>query len=73
MPTKRAPIVKSLRKYIAEMPPENFAPWVNPNNKMQKIIRTNIKGRLESAVQTVQENLAKQHLVKLMRDNFDSK
>jgi hypothetical protein len=67
MPTKRGPIIKHLRQFISEMPPQNVAPWVNPNNKMKKIIRMQIKGRLESAVQTVQENLAKQHLVKLMR------
>ena len=67
MPTKRGPIIKHLRQFISDMPPQNLAPWVNPNNKMKKIIRTQIKGRLESAVQTVQENLAKQHLVKLMR------
>ena len=67
MPTKRAPIIKHLRQFIADMPPQNFAPWVNPNNKMKKIIRMQLKGRLESAVQMVQENLAKTHLLKLMR------
>ena len=67
MPTKRAPIVKHLRQFISEMPPQNFAPWVNPNNKMKKIIRSQFQGRLESAVQMVQQNLAKEYLVKLMR------
>lgn len=66
MPTKRAPIVKKLRQFIAEMPPENFAPWKEPNNKMQKIIGMQIRGKLESAIEEVQQNLAVQHLTKLL-------
>lgn len=72
MVTKRGPIVKKLRQFISEMPPENFAPWKEPNNKMKKIIRTQIQGKLASAIQTAQENLSKQYLQKLLR-NFESK
>jgi len=67
MVTKRAPLVKKLRQYIAEMPPENFAPWKQPNNKMQKIIRSQIRGKLEAGIQMVQENLVAQHFTKESR------
>jgi len=52
---------------LSEMPPENIAPWKEPNNKMKKIIGMRVQGRLASMIQTVQENIAKQHLVKLTR------
>jgi hypothetical protein len=67
MPTKRGPLVKKLRQFIAEMPPENFAPWKEPNNKMKKIINTQIRGKLEGAISDVQHSLAFQHLTKLIR------
>jgi hypothetical protein len=52
---------------IAEMPPENLAPWREPNNKMKKVINMQIKGRLERAMGEVQENLAVQYVQKLLR------
>lgn len=71
MPTKRAPIVKKLRQYIADAPlPENFAPWKTVNNRMQKLIQTQFHGKLEGAIAEVQHNLAVQHLTKLIRGRF---
>ena len=49
------------------MPPENLAPWREPNNKMKKVINMQIKGRLERAMGEVQENLAVQYVQKLLR------
>jgi len=71
MVTKAGPIVKKLRQYLMEMPPENFAPWKEPNNKMKKIIRSQIRGNLANTIQTVQESIAKQHLTKLIRNLRD--
>lgn len=68
MPTKRAPIVKKLRQMLGEVPPANFAPWKTPNNKMQKIIKSKIKGKLDAAVKSVQETLNTRYLTKMFKD-----
>jgi hypothetical protein len=68
MPTKRAPIVRKLRQMLGEVPPANFAPWKNPNNKMQKIIKSRIKGKLDAAVKAVQETLMKRYMTKMFKD-----
>ena len=64
----KRPLIKQVRKMIAEMPPENLAPWREPNNKMKKVINMQIKGRLERAMGEVQENLAVQYVQKLLRE-----
>ena len=72
MASKRGPLVKQLRQLLSEMPPENVAPWKEPNNKMKKIIRTQIQGKLGNQIQKVQESIAKYHLQKIIRNNNQS-
>jgi hypothetical protein len=67
MPTKRAPIVKALRRFIADAPPENLAPWKEPNAKMFKIIRKTFRGRLEESVMAAQQAIGASHLAGVLR------
>ena len=67
MPTKRPVLVKTLRKMVAEFPPENFAAWKKPNNALQKVIDKGSKGRLEETLQEVQENILHNYLEKIKR------
>ena len=67
MVTKRGPIVKQLRKFIAQFPPANIAPWVKPNNKMKKLIQAQFKGRLTNMIEGVQNQAARRHLERLLR------
>lgn len=57
MVTKRGPIVKQLAKALQRWPPENFAPWKTPNKRLQKIIDSQISGKLESSMAGTQAAL----------------
>lgn len=67
MPTKRGPLMKTLKRFVADFPPENFAPWKKPNHSLQQVIDKNCKGKLEDTLQEVQEGLLFKHLEKLAR------
>ena len=69
MVTKRGPLIKAIRKFLSGgLPPENIAPWKNPNNTMKKIIATKVQGRLERGIREAQDNIMRAHVERLIRE-----
>ena len=64
---RRGPLVKQIRKFLMEFPPANFAPWKKPNNKMKKIIDTQIRGKLGATIRSIEAQVLRQHTQKVLR------
>lgn len=67
MATQRGPLMKQLAKSLQRWPPENFAPWKNPNKRLQKIIDSELRGKLEAAVTESQEVLFSRYIKQVLR------
>lgn len=67
MPTKRGRLVKQLRRMMTESPPENFAPWKEPNNTLKAVIAKSSTG-LSDHIAEVQEALFRKYMEKLQRE-----
>ncbi len=70
MPTKGGRVIKTLRKMVAEFPPENYAPWKEPNNALRKVISKSERLKLEETLQEVQEGILKNCIEKIKRSMY---
>lgn len=69
IPKRGGPIVKRLRKMIAENPPENIYFWKKPTNTMKQVINNSkMKGRLAKSIYDTEDALRKEYFKKLERE-----
>jgi hypothetical protein len=66
MTAKQRPIVKLLRRFLAQSPPNNVAPHVQPNQKLKAVIAKS-RGRLASNVQQAERSLLQRHVRRMLR------
>ena len=66
MTAKQRPIVKLLRRFLAQSPPNNVAPHVEPNQKLKAVIAKS-RGRLAAQVQQAEKSLLNRHLRRMLR------
>lgn len=63
---KQRPIVKLLRRFLAQSPPNNVAPHVQPNQKLKAVIARS-RGRLAANVQQAERSLLQRHVRRMLR------
>jgi signal recognition particle subunit SEC65 len=68
MPTRRGPLLKKLRYYLAQMPPENLFPHKKLNAQTRAVLDTRVmREGLTELIEDVQQRILRSHLEQLRR------